>query len=374
MSQSVRAPRPQPRAGVMQIAAYVPGKSAAIGGERCFKLSSNETPFGASPKAIDAYRQAAGHLEIYPDGSASALRDAIGDVHGIHPSRIICGAGSDEILSLLAYTFLSEGDEAIYSEHGFLVYPIAIKAAGATCVVAPEKNLTTDVDAILERVTERTKMVFIANPNNPTGTYLPFSEVRRLHDGLPSDVLLVLDAAYAEYVTEQDYQAGIELAGSSENVVMTRTYSKIYGLASLRVGWGYGPEAIIGAMNRIRGPFNMNGPALAAGVAAVRDQDFVKTTVAHNSEWLPKVTEAIEAMGLKVTPSVTNFILIHFPDIEGKRAADADRYLLERGCVLRQVGSYGLPNCLRMTIGSADACETVIKLLGDFVKGEASHG
>ncbi|MCV6603553.1 MAG: histidinol-phosphate transaminase [Cohaesibacter sp.] len=368
MSQSVRAPRPQPRAGVMQIAAYVPGKSAAHGGERSFKLSSNETPFGASPKAIDAYRQAAGHLELYPDGSAMALREAIGDVHGIHLSRIICGAGSDEILSLLAYTFLSEGDEAIYSQHGFLVYPIAIKAAGATCIVAPEKNLTTDVDAILERVSARTKMVFIANPNNPTGTYLPFSEVRRLHDGLPSDVLLVLDAAYAEYVTAQDYQAGIELAGSADNVVMTRTYSKLYGLASLRVGWGYGPEAIIDAMNRIRGPFNMNGPALAAGAAAVRDQDFVKMAVAHNSEWLPKVTKALEEMGLRVTPSVTNFILIHFPDEDGKRAQDADTYLLEHGCVLRQVGSYGLSNCLRMTIGSAEACESVIDLLDRFIK------
>lgn len=368
--RSGRPSRPQPRPGVLNIAPYVPGKSAAIGGAQTFKLSSNETPLGASPKAIEAFRQSAGQLELYPDGSASALREAIGDVHGINPSRILCGAGSDEVLSLLAYAFLSEGDEAIYSQHGFLVYPIAINAAGATCVVAPETDYTANVDAILSCVTEKTKMVFLANPNNPTGTYLPFSEIRRLHAALPGDVILVLDAAYAEYVTKNDYEAGIELAGSSENVVMTRTYSKIYGLANLRVGWCYGPEAIIDAMNRIRGPFNMNGPALAAGVAAVRDQDFVKEAVAHNEIWLPKVTKAFEDIGLVVTPSVGNFILVHFPQEGGKTARDADQYLLQNGCVLRLVGSYGLPDCLRMTIGSAEACEIVIKLLTQFMKGD----
>ncbi|MCT4656579.1 MAG: histidinol-phosphate transaminase [Cohaesibacter sp.] len=368
--RSGRPSRPQPRPGVLNIAPYVPGKSAAIGGAQTFKLSSNETPLGASPKAIEAFRQSAGQLELYPDGSASALREAIGDVHGINPSRILCGAGSDEVLSLLAYAFLSEGDEAIYSQHGFLVYPIAINAAGATCVVAPETDYTANVDAILSCVTEKTKMVFLANPNNPTGTYLPFSEIRRLHAALPGDVILVLDAAYAEYVTKNDYEAGIELAGSSENVVMTRTYSKIYGLANLRVGWCYGPEAIIDAMNRIRGPFNMNGPALAAGVAAVRDQAFVKEAVAHNAIWLPKVTKAFEDIGLVVTPSVGNFILVHFPQEGGKTARDADQYLLQNGCVLRLVGSYGLPDCLRMTIGSAEACEMVIKLLTQFMKGD----
>ena len=227
------------------------------------------------------------------------------------------------------------------------------------------------MDAILAAVNEKTKMVFLANPNNPTGTYLPFSEIRRLHAGLPGHVVLVLDAAYAEYVTEQDYEAGIELAGSSENVVMTRTFSKIYGLASLRLGWCYGPKAVIEAMDRIRGPFNVSGPAQAAGIAAIADQDFVRTAIAHNREWRQIVTERLEALGLVVTPSVANFVLIHFPDEEGKLAADADDYLLRQGCVLRRVTGYGFPNALRMSIGTAEACETVIGHLADFMKGGA---
>ena len=366
MSMSGQPQRPQPRDSVMSIPVYVPGKSQVNSDGPVHKLSSNETPLGASAKAMDAYRQIAGQLEYYPDGSSSALREAIGDVHGIHPGRILCGAGSDEILSMIANTFLEKGDEAIYCEHGFLVYPIVIKAAGATPVV---KNCVADVDAILAAVTAQTKVVFLANPNNPTGTYLPFSEIRRLHDGLLGHVLLVLDAAYAEYVSENDYQSGVELAGASENVLMTRTFSKIYGLANLRLGWCFGPEAIINAMERVRGPFNVSGAAQAAGVAAIRDQDFVRAAVAHNDEWLPKVTKGLEALGLTVTPSVGNFILIHFTDEPGKGAAEADDYLLKHGCILRQVGNYGFPNALRMTVGSAEACEKVLALLADFLKG-----
>ena len=369
MSLKQEPVRPKPRDCVTGIPLYVPGKSKANGNGRVHKLSSNESPLGASPKAVDAYRQMAGQLELYPDGGSSSLREAIAEVHGIHPERVLCGAGSDEVLSLLANSYLESGDEAIYCEHGFLMYPIAIQAAGATPVVAMEKDLTTDVDAILAAVTDKTKMVFLANPNNPTGTYLPFSEVRRLHKGLPGNVVLVLDAAYAEYVTNTDYEAGIELAGSSENVVMTRTYSKIYGLASLRLGWCYGPQAIIDTMNRIRGPFNVSGPAQSAGIAAVRDQDFVRSAVEHNNEWLPKVIKALEGIGLTVTPSVANFILIHFPEVPGKTAAEADKYLLDRGCVLRRVDSYNLPNSLRMTIGTQEACEDVIANLTEFLNG-----
>jgi histidinol-phosphate aminotransferase len=369
MSLSGQELSPQPRDGVLRIAPYVPGKSHSYRAGPNYKLSSNETPLGPSPLAIDAFRQAAGGLELYPDGGSTMLREAIGDVHGIHPDRILCGAGSDEVLSLLAYTYLGEGDQAIYSEHGFLMYPIAIHAAGADVVKVPEKNRTADVNAILAAVTEKTRMVFLANPNNPTGTYLPFSEVRRLHAGLPGNVILVLDAAYAEYVTAHDYEAGIELAGSATNVVMTRTYSKIYGMANLRLGWCYGPEAIIGAMNRIRGPFNVSGPAQAAGIAAVRDKAFVDKAIAHNSALLPKVSKALTDLGLGVTPSVANFVLIDFPDEEGKRAADADDYLLNRGCILRRVAEYGLPNSLRMTIGTEEACEVVIGHLNAFMKG-----
>ncbi|MEP4033316.1 histidinol-phosphate transaminase [Roseibium polysiphoniae] len=359
--------RPLPRPGILDIAAYVPGKSKGSKGVTLHKLSSNETPLGASEKAIAAVANVAEHLELYPDGSSTALREAIGEVYGLNADRIICGAGSDEILSLLAYTYLAPGDEAIYSEHGFLVYDIAIRAAGATPVVALEKDLTTDVDAILERVTERTKVVFIANPNNPTGTYLPFEEVRRLHENLPANVLLVLDAAYAEYVRKNDYESGMELAATAENVVMTRTFSKIYGLASLRLGWGFGPAHIMDAMNRIRGPFNVNGPAIAAGIAAVRDKAFLERAVDHNETWLPWVTAELEKLGLSVTPSVGNFVLIHFPDVEGKRAKDADAFLLDRGCVLRLVGNYGLPNSLRMSIGSEEANKTVVSALAEFL-------
>ncbi|MEE4013073.1 histidinol-phosphate transaminase [Roseibium sp. FZY0029] len=362
------ANRPQPRPGVLDIAPYVPGKSKGSHGKTVHKLSSNETPLGTSDAARAAIEAVARNLELYPDGSSAELRAAIGEVYGLNPDRIICGAGSDEVLSLIAYGYLGQGDEAIYSEHGFLVYDIAIRAAGATPVIAPEKDLTTDVDAILARVTEKTRMVFIANPNNPTGTYLPFEEVKRLHEGLPANVLLVLDAAYAEYVRRNDYESGLELAATSDNVIMTRTFSKIYGLANLRLGWGFGPAHVIDALNRIRGPFNVNGMAIAAGMAAVRDRDFVTRSIEHNDTWLPWVTAELEKLGLKVTPSVGNFVLVHFPDEDGKRAADADAYLLERGCVLRMVGNYGLPNAIRMTIGSEEANRAIIGHLKDFLE------
>ncbi len=360
--------RPQPRPGVLDIAPYVPGKSKAAGGQTLHKLSSNETPLGTSAAARAALEMVAQKLELYPDGSSSELRAAIGDVYGLNPDRIICGAGSDEILSLVAYGYLGPGDEAIYSEHGFLVYDIAIRAAGATPVVAPEKDLTTDVDAILARVSDKTKMVFIANPNNPTGTYLPFEEVKRLHEGLPAHVLLVLDAAYGEYVRKNDYESGIELAATSDNVFMTRTFSKIYGLANLRLGWGFGASHIVDALNRIRGPFNVSGMASVAGIAAVRDRDFVARSIEHNDRWLPWLTGELEQIGLKVTPSVGNFVLIHFPDEDGKRAPDADSWLQERGCVLRMVGNYGLPNAIRMTVGSEEANRAVVAHLKDFLE------
>jgi histidinol-phosphate aminotransferase len=256
------ASRPQPRPGVLTIDPYVPGKSSAPGIARVFKLASNETPLGPSPKAVAAYRAAGEHLQDYPDGAATALREAIGRTFGLDPGRIVCGAGSDDLLNLIADAYLRDGDEAIHTTHGFLVYPIAILGSGATPVVAAEKNYTADVDTILAAVSERTKVVFLANPNNPTGTYVPFDEVKRLHRALPPHVLLVLDAAYAEYVRRNDYEAGIELVATSDNVVMCRTFSKIYGLAALRLGWLYGPAHVVDAINRIRGPFNVNAPAL----------------------------------------------------------------------------------------------------------------
>jgi histidinol-phosphate aminotransferase len=359
--------RPQPRPGVLDIAAYVPGKSSAPGVAKIHKLSSNESPLGASPKAIAAYQAVAKDLQDYPEGSAAALREAIGKAYGLDPNRIICGAGSDDLINLLARGYLADGDEAIHTTHGFLMYPIATLGAGAKPVVAAEKNHTADVDAILKAVTPKTKMVFIANPNNPTGTYLPFDEVKRLHAGLPSHVLLVLDAAYAEYVKRNDYEAGIELVATSENVVMLRTFSKIHGLAALRLGWIYGPAHIIEALNRIRGPFNVNAPAIEAGIASIADTAHIEKARAHNEQWLPWLTTEIEKLGIRVTPSVGNFILLHFPETSGKTATEADALLTSRGVIMRAVRAYKLPNCLRMSIGTEEANRLTVKTLAEFM-------
>jgi histidinol-phosphate aminotransferase len=361
------AQRPQPRPGVLDIDPYVPGKSAAPGVARVFKLSSNETPLGASPKAIAAYRAVGEHLQDYPDGAATALRAAIGRAFGLDPNRIVCGAGSDDLLNLLADAYLADGDEAIHTTHGFLVYPIATLGSGAKPVVAAEKNYTADVDAILARLSARTKVVFLANPNNPTGTYIPFDEVKRLRNALPPQVLLVLDAAYAEYVRRNDYEAGIELVATSENVVMCRTFSKIYGLAALRLGWMYGPAHVVDAINRIRGPFNVNSAAMAAGIAAIEDTAHTETARAHNDRWLAWLTLEIGKLGLTVTPSVANFVLIHFPTAPGRTAEDADAFLTKRGLILRRVKAYHLPNALRMTVGSEEANKLVVAALTEFM-------
>ena len=357
--------RPQPRPGVLDISPYVPGKSKAPGVKKVHKLSSNETPLGASAHAIAAYRAAGDFLHDYPDGSAHLLREAIGKTFGLDPTRIVCGAGSDDLLNLLARAYLKDGDEAIHTMHGFLVYPIATMGTGAKPIAAPETNYTADVDAILGCVTPRTKMIFLANPNNPTGTYVPFNEVKRLQRELPPNVLLILDAAYAEYVRRNDYEAGIELVATTDNVVMTRTFSKIHGLASLRLGWMYGPAHVVDAVNRIRGPFNVNGPAIAAGIAAIRDTAHVKNAHDYNAQWLAWISEEIGKLGLKVTPSVANFVLIHFAD--EKTAKDADAFLTKRGVVVRQVSAYKLPSALRMSVGTEEANRLTVKSLAEFL-------
>ena len=361
-------PRPTPRAGIMDIEAYVPGKSTAPAGvTKVYKLSSNENPLGPSPKAIEAARDVAAKLDVYPDGSARRLREAIAEVHGLNPANIICSNGSDEILGLLAQIYLAPGDEAVFTEHAFGVYKIYIQTAGAKPVAVKETEERADVDAILAAVTPVTRIIFLANPNNPTGTYLPFSEVRRLHAGLPRNVLLVLDAAYAEYVRRNDYEAGIELAGSAENVVMTRTFSKL-GLGGARVGWMYGPAHIVDAINRVRGPFNVNATAIEAGIASIRDRAHVERSVLHNEKWLAWLSEELTKLGLRVTPSVGNFLLIHFPDDEKHSAAAADDYLSARGYILRRVTGYGFPNALRMSIGTEEANRGVVDALTVFLK------
>ena len=358
---------PQPRPGVLDIEAYVPGKSSAPGVAKVFKLSSNETPLGPSPRAVAAYQAVGAHLEDYPDGSASELREAIARVFGLDPDRIVCGAGSDDLLNLLARAYLADADEAIHTTHGFLVYPIATLGTGAKPVVAPETNYTASVDAILAAVTKKTKIVFLANPNNPTGTYISFDEVKRLQRSLPPHVLLVLDAAYAEYVRRNDYESGIELVATSDNVVMTRTFSKIHGLAALRLGWMFGPAPVIAAINRVRGPFNVNAPAIAAGIAAIEDHDHQGRAREHNTRWLGWLAQELEALGLKVTPSVANFLLIHFPQTKGRSAKEANDFLTARGLILRQVGAYKLPNALRMSVGTEEANRLVVAALKEFL-------
>jgi histidinol-phosphate aminotransferase len=369
MSSSDSSVRPQPRPGVLAIDPYVPGKSAAPGQRKFYKLSSNETPLGPSPMAKEAFKNSADSLSIYPDGSARALRDAIGVQYGLDPARIVCGAGSDELIFFLAYVFIGPGDEGIYTRHGFGVYRIAILAAGGTPVVAQEKDLTANVDEILGKVTPRTKAVFLANPNNPTGTYLNFAEINRLAGALPRHVLLVLDAAYAEYVTRHDYSPGLELVLTSPNVVMTRTFSKIYGLAALRLGWLYAPAQICDAVDRLRGPFNVSRPAMAAGIAALADVAHIERSIAHNEAWLGRLTQEIAALGIGVTPSAANFLLLHFSDATEARAADA--FLTSRGLILRAVDTYGLPQCLRLTMGTEEANRLVVSALAEFMKGKA---
>jgi histidinol-phosphate aminotransferase len=357
---------PSPRPGVLAIEAYVPGESKIPGGLKPVKLSSNETPLGPSPAAVNAFKAAALELERYPDGQATALRQAIGKRYGLDPERIVCGAGSDEILTMLAHAYLGPGDEAIYTEHGFLVYRIAILACGATPVVAKETNLTADVDKILSKVTPKTRMVFLANPNNPTGTYLPLSEVRRLRHALPGNVVLVLDGAYAEYVRRNDYEAGIELVATTNNTVMTRTFSKIFGLAALRIGWAYCPELVADALNRIRGPFNMSTPSILAGAAAMEDVVHTPAAVEHNDRWLGWLSEEITKLGLTVTPSVANFLLIHFPKDTVQGAVACDEFLKSRGIILRRVAAYSLPDCLRLTVGTEEENRKVVAALAEF--------
>src|SRR5690349_13081487 len=359
--------RPVPNPGILDIAPYTPGKSPVPEpGRKVFKLSANETPFGPSPKAIAAYKQAAEHLEDYPEGTSRVLREAIGRAYGLDPNRIICGAGSDEILNLLAHTYLKQGDEAISTAHAFLVYPIATMANGATNVIAPEVEHTANVDAILERVTPRSKLVWLANPNNPTGTYIPFDEVKRLRAGLPDHVLLVLDAAYSDYVSRNDYEQGIELVATTENTVMTHTFSKIHGLAALRIGWMFGPAHIVDAVNRIRGPFNVSTPAMLAAVAAIQDMAHQEMSKVHTEKWRNWLTVEIQKLGLKVTPSVANFVLIHFPLERGRTSDEADVFLTKRGLVLRALKNYRLPHALRMTIGTEEANRLVVEALREF--------
>jgi histidinol-phosphate aminotransferase len=355
-----------PRPGVLTIAPYVAGESGAPGANRAVKLSANENPFGPCPAAVEAFRAQADRLADYPDGGAVALRRAIGAAHGLDPARIVCGAGSDELISLLCQAYAGPGDEVLHSRHGFLMYAISARAAGATPVSAPETDLTADVDALLAACTDRTRLVFLANPNNPTGTLLPSAEVARLAAGLPPKALLVLDAAYAEYVSEPGYDAGEQLVDARDNVVMTRTFSKIHGLAALRLGWAYGPDHVIDVLNRVRGPFNVNAPAAAAGAAAIADRAYVERCAAANEAWRDWLTKRLAAAGVPSTRSHGNFILARFGAEGPASAPEADAWLRARGLICRRMEGYGLADHLRITVGDEAACRAVAEAVDAF--------
>lgn len=350
-------PTIQPNPGILDIAPYVGGASQIDGANRTVKLSANENPFGPSPKAIEAYRALADHLHLYP-GTGAELRQAIADVHGLEAERIVCGAGSDEIISLLINGYVTEGDEVLYPEHGFTMFRLSTMAASGTPVAAPETDLTTNVDSLIERLNDRTKLVFVANPNNPTGTMVGQAELTRLADAMPSQALLVLDGAYAEYLSPEETDGAVDLVRGRENVVMTRTFSKIHGLAALRLGWCYAPQHVIDVLNRIRGPFNVTAAAQAAGEAAIRDLDYVEHCRITNEVWRDWLTKQISAR-FPVTPSLGNFILVH----TGADTDGVDAALKARGLIVRRTNEYGLTQHLRISIGDEAACRAVAEVV-----------
>ncbi|WP_397542715.1 histidinol-phosphate transaminase [Roseovarius salis] len=355
----------EPQPGIMEIAPYVGGASTVEGVANVVKLSSNENPFGPSEAAKEAFRKAAFELHRYPSSDHAGLRGAIGEVHGLDPARVICGVGSDEILAFLCQAYAGPGDEVIHTEHGFALYRIGALANGATPVEVPERERVTDVDAILAACTPRTRLVFIANPNNPTGTMIGEAELARLADRLPEQTLLVIDGAYAEYV--EGYDGGAALVEARDNVVMTRTFSKLYGLGGLRVGWGYGPAHVIEVLNRLRGPFNLSHAALVTAEAALRDTAWAEKCRADNTRLRAWLAEALAERGVPSDTSLANFVLARFADAAEAEACDA--FLKSDGLIVRRVAGYKLPNCLRITVGDEPSCRRVAHAVGRFLEG-----
>jgi histidinol-phosphate aminotransferase len=362
------APRPTPKPGILDIAPYVPGKAKVEGVENPLKLSANENILGCSPKAREAFAGAMDMLHLYPEGRANILREAISEKYGLEPERLLFGCGSDEIFQLLNQTFLEPGDNIVQGEYGFGAYAIGARACQAEVRMAPEPNYRIDVDEMLKLVDAHTRLVFIANPANPTGTWISGEEVRRLHAGLPPSVVLVLDGAYAEFARDPAYEDGAAMVREFENVVMTRTFSKLHGLAALRVGWAYMPPEMASAVDRIRLPFNVNIPAQLAAVAALGDDEFQQRSLALIEQWRPWLTQQLGGLGLEPVPSAANFVLVGFPKTPGKTAREAEAFLAARGLIVRGVGGYGLPDHLRVTIGLEEHNRAVVEALADFMQ------
>ena len=363
------ASAPAPRPGIMDIAPYVPGSQVAPGHSTPARLASNENPLGCSPKAREAYRAVADTIHLYPDGGAVGLRDTIGAAHGLEPERIVCGTGSDELIVMLARAYAGQGDRVVYSQYGFLMYPLSAMAVGARPVAVPEADFTSSVDNLIAGAARGAALVYLANPNNPTGTWLPSAELYRLRAGLPPDVLLVIDSAYAEYMESEVYEAGAALVRESvdagDNVVMLRTFSKLHGLAGLRLGWAYCPPTVADVLNRVRGPFNVNATAQAVGIAALTDTDFMQQSMAHNTEWRPWLADELRNLGLHIPGDAGNFVLARFSPKLGKSAAEANAFLAERGILVRPLVPYGLADALRITVGLPEQNRAVVAALRD---------
>lgn len=357
--------QPSPRPEILTIHPYVGGESQLPGVNRTIKLSSNEGAFGVPPGAQQAIRDATTEVFRYPDGGADKLREALGKRWGLDPARIVCGAGSDDLLYQFCLSYGGPGRDIIMSEHGFSIYYIAGTYAGSRVIKVPERNLTVDVDAMLAAVSPSTRLMFVANPNNPTGSMLTHEEMARLRAALPPEVLLVIDSAYAEYVTHPGYDAGIKLVDATNNTVMTRTFSKVFGLGGMRIGWCYAPPAVVDVLNRVRGPFNVSVAAQAAAIAALEEPGWVEMSAVHNAEWRPKLAAGLAAAGIKVWPSEGNFVLADFGSVEKANAADA--FLRTRGVIVRKVAGYGLPHCLRVTVGTGEEIGICVEGLTAFM-------
>lgn len=356
---------PQPKVGLMDIAPYVGGKSAIAGVTKPIKLSSNENALGAGERARQAFSDAASSIHLYPDGRADRLRAVVAEAHGLEPERLVFGNGSDEVFALLNQTYLEAGDNMVTSQYAFVAYQISARACQAEVRQAAEPDLRADVDAMLALVDDRTKLVYLSNPANPTGSFATSEEIRRLHAGLPPHVILVVDEAYAEFVTDLDWESAFDLARHAPNLVVTRTFSKLHGLGGLRVGYGYAPLEVEQAIDRIRLPFNVSLPGIEAAIAAQGDEAHQKASRDLVAEWRPRLTQALRGFGLQVLPSAGNFLLVRFPD--GAQAAQsAHDYLQSKGIIVRSVASYGLADSLRITIGTTDQNRAVIDALSEF--------
>jgi histidinol-phosphate aminotransferase len=356
-----------PKPGILSIKPYVGGESKLANVDRIIPLAANESALGPSPIAITACGDAAMGLHRYPDGGSTDLRIGLSETFNVDPEKIVCGSGSDELISLLVRSYAGPGDEVLYSQHGFLMYPISAMASGAVPVACPELNLRTDTAAMLDHVTDKTQIVFIANPNNPTGSYLSKAELEDFHSQLPDNVILAIDAAYAEYVTAEDYEPGIDLVNKASNVIMLRTFSKIFGLASLRLGWAYCSIEIADILHRVRGPFNVSAIGQIVGAAALKDKEHLAKAYNLNAKLLPAFIHNINAMGLKAYPSQGNFVLVEFPSSGDKTADKADAFLRTKGILVRGMSGYGLGSCLRVTIGTEEEMAYVTASFAEFV-------